>query len=112
MELPESELRKKLDTLESLCNKWISQIDSSSRGDRVIGNSNVYIQTGGLFALVLFFIASVTLGIALSTSFEVSSRMTKIENKQDEQSQYLTAIYMMAPQLKPKAKENAQPKSK
>lgn len=106
MESQRSDLEDQLDRLERLGKKWIEQIGRTEGTGSNVGNSTVYIQAGGLFALVLFFIASVTLGIALATSFEVSSRMTKIETKQDEQSQYLTAIYMMAPQLKPKGKKN------
>jgi hypothetical protein len=70
--------------------------------------SVVHVSAGSWMAVILMFAAAFVLGIALATSFDVSGRMTKIEGKQDEQDQYLHAIYMMAPQLKPKEKTDEQ----
>lgn len=74
-----------------------------------IGNSNVNVQPAGVWTQMLLFAAYVSLGIALANSFNLSSRMARIEKVQDDQGQYLTAIYMMAPQLKPKEKNHANP---
>lgn len=83
--------------------KWMRTIESSKdTPHNSIGNATIVVQTGGFFALILFFVVSVTLGITIAMSLSVYSRMSKIETKQDEQSQYLNAIYMMAPQLKQK----------
>lgn len=103
MESQETELRDQLDRLETLGNKWLDQVGNTKT--TTMGNATIVIQSGGLFALIIFFVASVTLGISLAMTLGISSRMSKIETKQDEQSQYINAIYMMAPQLKPEDKK-------
>ena len=107
----ESELREQLDRLDYLGNRLISQMKTADSGTNSIGNATIVVQAGGFFALILFFVVSVTLGITIALSLSMYSRMAKIETKQDEQSQYLNAIYMMAPQLKPEEKKNEQPGS-
>lgn len=102
----ESDLREQLDRLDFLGKRLISQLKTADTGTNTIGNATIVVQTGGFFALILFFVVSVTLGITIAMSLSVYSRMSKIETKQDEQSQYLNAIYMMAPQLKPKEIEH------
>jgi tetrahydromethanopterin S-methyltransferase subunit B len=102
MESQETDLHEQLDRLETLGNQWLNQVNRTATSNNTIGNATIVVQAGGFFALVLFFVVSVTLGITIAMSLSVYSRMSKIETKQDEQSQYLNAIYMMAPQLKPK----------
>lgn len=48
-----------------------------------IGNSNVNVQPAGPYMQLLFFASAFALGIALATSFNLASRMTHLENKQD-----------------------------
>lgn len=98
----ESELKEQLDRLDFLGKRLISQLKTADTSTNTFGNATIVVQAGGFFALILFFVVSVTLGITIAMSLSVYSRMSKIETKQDEQSQYLNAIYMMAPQLKPK----------
>lgn len=97
----ESDLKEQLDRLEKLGQQWLRILDTTNTKGGNIGNSAIQVQAGGFFATILFFVVSVTLGITIAMSIGVYSRMAKIETKQDEQAQYLTAIYMMAPQLKP-----------
>lgn len=111
MELHETELKEQLDRLEVLGNQWLGSIDKPSGNGNTFGNATIVVHAGGFFALILFFVVSVTLGLTIAMSLGVYSRMSKIETKQDEQSQYLNAIYMMAPQLKPEEKKNEQPGS-
>lgn len=108
MESQETELQEQLDRLEVLGNRWLKQVDATASSNS-IGNATIVVQAGGFFALILFFVVAVTLGLTIAMSLGVYSRMSKIETKQDEQSQYLNAIYMMAPQLKPEEKKNEQP---
>lgn len=82
----------------------LGEIRSGSHTVDRSGISVVHISAGSWMGVILMFAAAFVLGIAMATSFQVAGRMTKIEGKQDEQDQYLHAIYMMAPQLKPKDK--------
>jgi len=107
----ESELKEQLDRLEILGNRWLTGIKKVDSNNSTVGSATIVVQSGGFFALILFFVASITLGITIALSLSMYSRMSKIETKQDEQSQYLNAIYMMAPQLKPEEKKNGQPNS-
>lgn len=102
----ENDLKEQLDRLEKLGQQWLHILDASDNRGGNVGNATIQVQAGGFFALILFFVVSVTLGITIAMSLGVYSRMSKIETKQDEQSQYLNAIYMMAPQLKPVEKKN------
>lgn len=109
MVLQESDLREQLDRLEILGEKWLAKLNESRPTTATVGSATIVIQAGGFFALILFFVAAITLGMSIATAFEISPRMDKIEQKQDEQSQYLNAIYMMSPQLKPKEKLRVDP---
>ena len=100
MESRESELKEQLDRLESMGTEWLRGLKRQDNSSRSIVN----ISAGSWMGVLLMISSAFVLGIAMATSFQVSGRMTKIEGKQDEQDQYLHAIYMMAPQLKPKEK--------
>jgi hypothetical protein len=87
------------------------------------GNSTINVNAGSWMGVLLMIASAFVLGFSMATSHSVttqlakdelqqSSRMGKIEAKQDEQDQYLHAIYMMAPQLKPKEKTDEHAKSK
>lgn len=108
----ESDLKEQLDRLEKLGQQWLRILDAPDMRGGNVGNATIQVQAGGFFALILFFVVSVTLGITIAMSLGVYSRMSKIETKQDEQSQYLNAIYMMAPQLKPSEKKDESPNTK
>lgn len=98
-------LNRTLDSLQQIQN----QLSSMNKGDGHVGTAIIQVQAGGIMAMALMFASAIALGIAVATSFNVSARMTKIEKTQDDQQQYLSAIYMMAPQLKPKEQDHAHP---
>lgn len=71
-----------------------------------VGNSTVHIQAGGWLVIALMMVSMFVLGYCVKNSDDLGKQMTKIEQRQNEQDQYLHAIYMMAPQLKPKEKQD------
>lgn len=74
-----------------------------------VGTSHVNVDGGGFFAVLILFVSAITLGVALATCWNVSSRMTTLEQRQDGQHDQLDAIYMIAPQLKPKDSSHVNP---
>jgi hypothetical protein len=67
-----------------------------------VGNATILVQAGGVLVMVLMFAASFVLGVALDTAYSLHANLHQLEQRQDRQDDYLNAIYMMAPQLKPK----------
>jgi hypothetical protein len=98
----ENEMRAQLDRLEEMLPNVLKAIDKPGVASNSVNNSNFYVQAGGVMAMVLLFCAAFVLGIALDTSFSLHSDMAKMQQRQDRQDDYLSAIYVMAPQLKPK----------
>ena len=100
MESRESELRDQLDRLETMGTDWLKSLkrtDSSSK-------SIVNISAGSWVGVTLMIAAAFVLGYSLASSMNLSREMSTIESKQVDQGDKLDAIYMMAPQLKPKEK--------
>jgi hypothetical protein len=98
----ENEMRAQLDRLEEMLPNVLKAIDKPGVASNSVNNSNFYVQAGGVMAMVLLCCAAFVLGIALDTSFSLHSDMAKMQQRQDRQDDYLSAIYVMAPQLKPK----------
>ena len=74
-----------------------------------VGTAHINVDGGGFFAILILFVSAITLGVALATCWNVASRMTTLEQRQDSQHDQLDAIYMIAPQLKPKDNNHASP---
>ncbi len=95
--------------LTEALNGAVKAINRFSGNSNAVSNSNFYVQAGGALVMVLLFAAAFVLGVALDTSYSLHTEMAKMQQRQDRQDDYLNAIYMMAPSLKPKEKTDERP---
>lgn len=91
-------IKDELNRYEHVTNRLIEALDRASRKDSNSGNiSTVHINAGGIGVLVCACLASFITGIGIMMGVLVVKQGTDIASLHD----YLSAIYQMAPQLKP-----------
>lgn len=100
MESQESQLRDQLDRLESMGTEWLSNLKRPTQS----GNAVIHVNAGGIGMWVAVTCCAVMFVVGLSMAVLGGLAYTSTQQRMDRMQDYLNAIYMQAPQLKPKDK--------
>lgn len=100
-----SELLKHIDRLEQLGQKWIGSLGRTQSGNATI---EVHAGSIGVWIAVTCCITMFVVGMAMAVLGGLA--YTSTQQRLDRMQDYLNAIYMQAPQLKPKEQDSGNQK--
>ena len=98
MESRESELRDQLDRLETMGTDWLKSLKRPGNSS----NATIHINAGGIGMWVAVTCCAVMFVLGVSMAVLGGMAYTSTQQRLDRMQDYLNAIYMQAPQLKPK----------
>lgn len=93
----QAELLKHIDRLESLGQEWLGSFGRTQSGNAII---QVHAGSIGVWIAMTCCITMFVIGIAMAVLGGLA--YTSTQQRLDRMQDYLNAIYMQAPQLKPK----------
>lgn len=98
MESRESDLRDQLDRLETMGTDWLKSLKRSGNSS----NATIHVNAGGIGMWVAVTCCAVMFVLGVSMAVLGGMAYTSTQQRLDRMQDYLNAIYMQAPQLKPK----------
>lgn len=98
MESRESELRAQLDRLETMGMDWLKTLRRPGNSS----NATIQVNAGGIGMWVAVTCCAVMFVLGVSMAVLGGLAYTSTQQRLDRMQDYLNAIYMQAPQLKPK----------
>lgn len=98
MESRESELRAQLDRLETMGTDWLKTLKRPGNSS----NATIQVNAGGIGMWVAVTCCAVMFVLGIAMAVLGGLAYTSTQQRLDRMQDYLNAIYMQAPQLKPK----------